>query len=269
MRGRRLTDNTWLKLGSLRARDPRIDSVALALVIFALLFTLFDRYTARSAEPEPLRIAVGLVPPYIDEDGDGTEAGRIRRLFSSVAVGREIEFHVHPFSRHWSAFVGDTRFGAVATVPESLRGLRGSRSEAYIVYQNGIGYSCEEFPNGFPDFSPADLAGLDVAGFAGASVILPGLAKAVESFKSYREPRNQRLQALHFLQRRIDIIIADQNILEHYINIVSVENKDEFEWRDPHELCFDPVFPRTDYSMVFRTDADRRSFDAALAAERF
>src|SRR5947208_16029938 len=63
-----------------------------------------------------LSVVVGLVPPHMNENRTGREADYLGYLFE----GREVGFFVQPFTRHWSSFLNEERFDAVATVPENM-----------------------------------------------------------------------------------------------------------------------------------------------------
>ena len=248
-------------------RQMRLEHYALVAII--LLLTGLALFTAspRSRADRAFHVVVGLVPPYIDERGEGTEAATIRRLLAEQLEEDNVAFHILPFSRHWGAFLDDDRYDAVATVPAGLD-LRGARSEPYVVYQNGVGFRCSLFPDGLRTFDPTDLYGLKVVAFGGAASILPGLAEARPQMSAYAEIRDQKAHSELLLSGRVDIVIADGSILAHYNRIVAEENGAPEGWLQPDELCFCPVFPPTEYALVFRDDDARTKFNRGLGAAR-
>lgn len=252
------------------------EAALLGVAVLALTTLAFLTASPRIAEDRPFRVAAGLIPPYFDEAGAGDEAERIRRvLYASGAVrpDRPIVFHVTPFSRHWGAYLDDARYDAVATVPIGLD-LTGARSAPYAVYQNGLGYACDLFPDDdlrdarfetVEDF--AALAGLRVVAFGGAAAILPALSASAPSFAVYIEINNQKTHSELLLSGRVDVVVADIRILDHYNRAVDAERGAAPGWRRPEEICFAPVFDPTPYGMVFRSDRRRTLFNAGLTAE--
>lgn len=162
------------------------ESIGLVLACIAVGTILYGEAATRADESEKIRIVTGLVPPYMDERGRGREAEIITAVLAEAYRSDQIEFHVQPFTRHWSSFLSDDRYDAVTTVPGGLD-IGGYPSSFYIHYQNGIGYRRAGFPDGLDDFGFAMLAGRRVVAFGGAAQILPGLGKATGEFALYLE----------------------------------------------------------------------------------
>jgi ABC-type amino acid transport substrate-binding protein len=233
---------------------------AMALVglcVFLLPLSLGQTKRPHQDDPDaPIRIVTAVLPPHMNERGEGREAEIIEAALASTLPGQRIEFFVLPFSRHWDGFVSDTRFDAVTTVPATTD-LQGFRSQPYIAYQNGIGYRCDAF-GPTPPSALASLDGRRVVGFAGAEDILPGLAAAVDDFARYTQRRNQFGQVSMLLERQVDAVIADGAILRHYAGRIAGES-------GKARVGFLPLFEATDYHMVFRSERVRDAFDHGLS----
>lgn len=209
-----------------------------------------------AAAAEPIRIAAGQIPPYMDADGRGLEADAIEARLSPEA-SETIEYFVLPFSRHWTSYLQDERFAAVATVPEGMA-LEGFPSQPYITYQNGIGFRCADMPDGA---HLDDLTGRKVVAFSGAASVLDDINRRSGSFLSYVEIANQRVHSERLIDGRADAVVGDRLIFAHY-NAEILAGMTPEERAAVPELCFDAIFPETRYHMVFRSESLRDRFDA-------
>lgn len=242
----------WRRHGSI------IQLLGLFVAIVCAGFILFGIAQSQDGEADTVHIVTGLLPPHMDEKGEGREARIIREAFALAAPEIRVKFHVQPFSRHWSSFVSDNRFDGVTTVPVGMA-LDGNATGIYIHYQNGIGYRRADFPDGFGDFRFDALAGRRVVAFAGAATILDGLNKALGGFALYREERDQKTHSVMLLDRRIDVVVADGAIFFEYTRRL-------LESGTIGDFAFLPVSCATPYRMVFRNARHQQLFDKGLRA---
>lgn len=246
-------------------------TIGLVWVILLALFLMFlsagqSQRQRGSRDPARLLIVTALLPPHMDEGGEGREARIIREVFRAADPAVQVEFFVLPFSRHWASFLSHSRFHAVTTVPTSeqpIVRIEGYESRPYITYRNGIGYRCDQFGGSAGAVTLSALAGHPVAGFAGAAGILPELADAAPSFSSYREWRNQRNQTARLLEGEVDAVIADGAIVRHYVELFQAARR--ADGAPSPATGFSPVFPATTYHMVFRSQEWRDLFDRGLS----
>ncbi|MGX1097788.1 hypothetical protein [Amorphus sp. MBR-141] len=253
-----------------RPAGPPVTILALAIG-GALLFMVAARSSHLSAPADPvpgagvaaptIRVVAGLIPPYMNAEGEGRESVAIRSTLGAQAAAGDVEFFVLPFSRHWTSFLNDDRFDAVATVPDGMS-LEGFHSRPYITYQNGIGYRCADHPG---TFAADDLDGLHIVAFSGASAVLEAIRQRMPAFESYIEIANQRVHSQMLIDGRADAIVADESIFAYYNDEIRAGLAPDAREAVP-ELCFAAIFPQTDYHMVFRSEALRDLFDSGTPA---
>jgi polar amino acid transport system substrate-binding protein len=212
---------------------------------------------------EPIRIVAGEVPPQMDQSGRGREAEIIRAALRQTYGGRQIEFHVVPFTRHWEAFKNDEKYDGVATVPLKLD-LGGFSSGPYIEYQNGIVYRRSDFPQGLGPDPVLTLRGKRVVAFAGAAGILPQVGGGIRNFEYYAEYADQYIHSAMLAQNFVDVVISDRLIFDTYDRKVLGA---QYQKTAP-TLVFDPAFCPTPYRIVFRTDEMRNAFNHGLSVIR-
>lgn len=240
-------------LGQLRLLGECLGLLAISIGVGLILY---EQAKSHAAKPERIRIVTGLVPPYMDERGQGREAEIIVAALSEAFGPEQIEFYVQPFTRHWSSFLSDDRYDAVTTVPSGLK-ISGYVSEVYIRYQNGIGYRRSAFPDGFRDFSYEDLRGRRVVAFGGASQILDGLGANTRAFGFYAEEKDQRIHSQLLIQGVVDAVIADGAILLEYNRRLDADGVLD-------DIVFVPISCATPYRMVFRKADHKAVFDAGI-----
>lgn len=235
---------------------------ALVLLILGVAFVISLGGNARRSERQNdvFRVVVGLTPPNITTSGTGKETDFIREELRRAGVDVDVQFYVVPFGRHWSEFVRDQRFDAVATVPDSLE-MQGFQSEPYISYENGITYLAETFPDGLGDEPMKTLQGYRVVAFPGASSILPKLDEARNGFSMYVERAYQYSHAVMLLTGYADAIVADRAITDFYLQRALERSGKRAEYQ------FEAVFPPTPYRMVFRSETLRDAFNAENFAQ--
>jgi polar amino acid transport system substrate-binding protein len=210
---------------------------------------------------EAIKIVTSLLPPYMDESGEGQEAEIIRAAlaegYREVDRSVTVEFYVQLFSRHWMSFLTDSRYDAVTTVPEAMH-IQGFKSDRYVDYQNGVGYRRSSFPDGFAEFNFDKLARRRVIAFAGAAGIIPGLKAKRDAFSLYLEEPDQRIHSKLLLEGVIDVVLADGKIFSEY-------NRRLTGGHGIPDEGFAAVFCPTHYRMVFRSDEVRAKFDRGLS----
>jgi hypothetical protein len=210
---------------------------------------------------ETVKVVTSLLPPYMNESGEGQEAEIIRTAmaegYREAGSSVTVEFYVQSFPRHWMSFLTDSRYDAVTTVPETVH-LQGFRSDRYVDYQNGIGYRKSSFPDRFAEFDFAKLAGHRVIAFAGAAGIVPGLKEKRDTFSLYLEESDQRIHSKLLLDNVIDVVLADGKIFSEYNHRLT-------GGRGIPDEAFARVFCPTHYRMVFRSNDVRAKFDRGLA----
>jgi polar amino acid transport system substrate-binding protein len=206
-------------------------------------------------------VVVGLVPPHMNEDRTGREAEYLNRLFK----GRDVTFFVQPFTRHWSSFLNDERFDAVATVPESMfsegPGVHVFKSKPYIEYQNGVGFLSKTFPGGF---EPAELGrrtDLRVAAFAGAADIVTELRGKTGKLALYIEVKDQMLQSILLKERKVDVVVEDELIFR------CNNQRLDRQWAAT-SVSFKAFDEKTHYQVAFRRQEDRDAFDRRLESKK-
>jgi polar amino acid transport system substrate-binding protein len=243
--------------------------VAISFVTFASGLATFE---SRQQYTRTIRIAAALLPPHMTEAGEGREADIIRAALKKGGVSEQVEFFVLPFTRHWNAYLRDSRFDALATAPlpmvsgdrtdrrNSVLDFNGFPSQRYVEYENGIVYRMSDFPYGLGNDPLQLLEGRRVVAFAGASAILPGLRQSVPSFSLYVERDDQYEHSSMFRQRGVDAIIADRLIIDEYNRRILGSGYADLT----AELEFDPIYCPTPYRLVFRRDDLRIAFNKGL-----
>jgi len=241
-----------------RPHGARLDLVIGVVTI--LLFIFAARVAAqRSVDASVIHVVTALLPPQMGADGQGREAEIIRRALRAGGIGRQIEFHVVPFTRQWELFRSDSRFDMVTTVPVEIQ-LDGLQSSPYINYQNGIIYKDADFPGGLGDSPFARLNGRRVVTFAGASSILDDVRQLVSNASMYIERANQASHSMMFVNGLVDVVIADELIFANYTNDLLGAGYGAFM----ANVRFDPVFCPTPYHAVFRDESLRNAFEEGL-----
>lgn len=237
-----------------RIGDYLFGIAAGAIFLLALLSGL-----PRLQNDSSIRIVAPLLPPHVDEVGQGADAEIIVAALRAGGITEPVEFHVLPFTRHWHVYKQDTRFHGVATVPASLE-LDGSRSASYTSYQNGIIYR----KGRFQPFETRDnlkaLAGKTVVAFAGAGAILPDVRDLQRTSGAYIERADQMSHTIMFARGVADAVIADELIFGYYARIAATSGIEQHM----NEIVFDPLFCATPYFMYFRQERLREAFDRGL-----
>jgi len=235
--------------------DALLATVALTIFCFAI-FTGLPRLQSDNS----IRFATALLPPQMDENGQGRETDIILAALRAGGIEKTVEFHVMPFTRHWQIFESDNRFDAVTTVPQDIE-LSGLMTRPYIAYQNGIIFRSSTFPDGLGKAPLETLADKRVVAFAGASTILPGVNKLGETATLYLERADQLSHSIMFADRFVDAVIADELIFTHYTRQLLRDDYSNFL----KTSMFAPAFCSTPYRIVFRDHRLRDAFNKGLS----
>ncbi|WP_270729451.1 substrate-binding periplasmic protein [Shimia sp. Alg240-R146] len=210
-----------------------------------------------TAHAETLKIMAADLPPMVNSDGTGREA----EVVSSVMqhCGYDVSFELQPFTRHWASF--DSGEGdAVMTVPTGMP-MAGTQSKTYVSYQNGVSFLAD---SGHNIASLADLNGMKIAAFEGASGILPGLSETVDSFASYREMADQETQSKLLLGKRVDGILGDGMLFAAYMtNLRDAGATSGVDANQP--VQFRAIFEPSNYAMNFRDAEIAAKFDRCFS----
>ncbi|MDX1738970.1 MAG: transporter substrate-binding domain-containing protein, partial [Alphaproteobacteria bacterium] len=143
-------------------------------------------------------------------------------------------------------------------VPQGF-GMDGFVSVPYVKFHNGVSVLSS---SGMQPGSLSDLGGKKVVAFAGADSILPGVADAKSSMKSYTEKSDQLSQSRLLFAGRADAVLGDGLIFAEYNAQLREEAKNKKLPFDPNqEVSFYAIFDPTPYTMVFRSDDIQKDFD--------
>lgn len=239
----------WFRIGLAGALWVVVPAISVLMAAFVL-----------AEHRREFHIAAALLPPLMDERGEGAEANRLREVLEPISeAGAELKLHVLPYSRHWHAFVTDPRYDLVITVPEAMD-LGGSPTEPYIDYVNGIHALDPLAWQGPLDIEAHGEAFLEqnritrIAGFVGAADLIPGLRDLIPALDYYVETGSQYSQAALLLDGKVDAVIGDQKIVAEYVDRIS---RERFRRTSVPKLSFVQILPSTRFKMVFRNSRDR------------
>lgn len=202
-------------------------------------------------------ISVGLLPPHMDEAGEGRDADILRAVIADC-MGERMRLAVAPFTRHWTEYV-DKQRDAVNTVPAGLK-LPGHRSAGYITYQNGAAV----LASAKPVATLADLAGRSAVTFADGTDIL-GLKDV--RFSRLVEQADQEIHANLLFTRRVDVVLADGMIVAEYNRRLRDRKSAQPQIDAEQAVNFTAIFPPTVYHMMFREQALQQRFDQCFARQ--
>jgi len=202
-------------------------------------------------------VSVGLLPPHMDEAGEGRDADILRAVMQDC-MGEQLRLIVAPFTRHWTEYV-DKKRDAVNTVPASLA-LPGFRSVPYIVYQNGA----TVLASAKPVNTRSDLNGRSAVTFADGTEIL-GLKDL--HFSRLVEQSDQEIHSNLLFAKRIDVILADGMIVAEYNRRLRERKAAAAPIDASQPVRFTAVFPPVEYHLVFREEVMQKRFDRCFAKQ--
>ncbi|MGD9829943.1 MAG: substrate-binding periplasmic protein [Hyphomicrobiaceae bacterium] len=238
----------------------RVFAVLLGGAAFAMFVIALVSGFPRLKDGASIRIAAPLLPPQMTLQGEGREAEIILAAFKAAGVGKPVEFHIMPFTRHWQAFLSDQRLDGVTTVPQDIQ-IKGIRSETYIHYQNGIFYRLADFPRGLAGEALTRIAAKRIVAFAGSTSVLPQVREVSDKARLYIERADQLSHSVMLQTGFVDVVIADELIFNFYTRELLGDGFQTYA----RTLAFDPVFCPTPYQMVFRDYELRQAFNAGMA----
>jgi hypothetical protein len=222
---------------------------AVLLLAFALAFAPLAAAPLRGE----VTVAAALLPPHMDEQGEGRGAHIIRAIVQDCA-GERVRFAVFPFPRQWRAYQ-DRHLDAADTVASAVA-LPGFASADYIALQNGA----TVLATAAPVERVADLAGRRAVIFPHGAAIL-GLAGV--HFAQLVERADQLEHSRLLFAKKVDVVVADGLIVAEY-NRRLREATRPLPFDPAQPVRFRAIFPPSAYHMVFRDKSLQQRFDRCL-----
>lgn len=222
----------------------------------ALLFLLV--VGANKAMAETLRVGFGSnKPPYVIEaSANGIEVDIV------VAAARAAGFTVEPIFAPMARLRRMFDRGEINAFATTNHGDNNEAqlSAEYVAYQN---FAVALASRKLEIESIADLGKHSVSSFQRASTLLgPEFSLMAASNPRYREEADQIVRNRLLYSGRVDVIVGDRRIIEHF-------NRDVANQVDTTQaLTWYPLFRPTHYRVGFRNAAWRDRFDAGLAMIR-
>ena len=225
-----------------------------------ILSLCFFGISAPGNGADEIKIAVPTLSGHFDETADGRSAAALRTVFAEC--GLKARFVSHRWGQHWQAFEKDKSFDAVAIVWDTA-GVSGFASNDFIHQKNGIVFMTDR---GFDIKTAADLKGLKILGFGGATQMFPELAEILPELENYWEapPGFAATQAL--VNGSADAFITDGLIFA--IDYMGRIKKTGATYGDSlwPKMTFVGLFDENGDKMHFRRENDRDQFNGCLAA---
>ena len=201
-----------------------------------------------------LKIAIGLsLPPYfIEGKSEGIEFEIIKEALA--VKGHTFKPEYLPFARVTKA-IADKAVDGAATINEGS-GIQTNYTNEHVTYQN---YAITLKEKAFQIASVNDLNGKSIAAFQNAKKYLgPDFAKMADANKAYAEHATQQTQNKLLFSKRVDVVVGDKNIFNHFTKEIAKEVN------TTQELVFHPIFPATPYKMGFTDAQIRDDFNEGL-----
>ncbi|KKO47295.1 amino acid ABC transporter/signal transduction system protein [Arsukibacterium ikkense] len=199
----------------------------------------------------PLTVLVGQQkPPYINTANiSGYEVELLAEVVSRMGFEPVFVFVPNARIKHLLE-QGEGDIASLQPVSTDETGL--FYSNPYIRYQN-IAVSLAK--NELVISHSSDLGRYSVLAFQNARLVLgPDYTDMAQISGEYRETVDQQAQLKMLLQQRVQVVVMDRNIFNHYR--LQADNADGF--------AIHPLFNTTLYRAAFRDAAVQRSFDRAL-----
>lgn len=215
------------------------------------LFILLLLIASTAAMAGPLTVLVGQhKPPYINTANiSGYEVELLTEVVSRM--GYEPVFIFVPNARIKPLL--DQGEGDIASLqPVSAYDPGLFYSNPYIRYQNiAVSLADDELVIGHS----SDLARYSVLAFQNARTVLgPDYTDMARISTEYRETVDQQAQLKMLLSRRVQVVVMDRNIFNHY----------HLQQDSADQLAVHAIFDTTLYRAAFRDATVQRAFDRAL-----
>lgn len=195
------------------------------------------------------------MPPYVIEaSASGIEVDIVRA--AGKAAGLAVTPHFFPMGR-LTRMLETGEIDAIATTNLNDK-TTPHQSAEYVEFRN---YAVALASRKLEVKAIADLGKYSVSAFQRADVLLgPEFEAMARANPRYREEADQIVRNRLLFTGRIDLIVGDRRIIEHFNRAI----RDKLDTSRP--LAWYPLFPPTRYRIGFRDAALRDRFDDGLAA---
>ena len=231
-------------------------------LLILLLLTYSMVFSPNAVGKNKITVAVGLQkPPYvIEKQHSGFEIELIRAVLNEMNY--QAEFVYIPFGRSWR-MLGVSGIDAVMTTTDKVVHDKAKLSDVYIYYQN-VAITLKNTLPHYKISSISELKNYSVAAFQNANKVLgDDFSQAVESMPYYVEIADQQRQLKLLLQKKVDVIIIDENIFNYFIQEMRFQTVGTFNYKSS-DFIIHPVFPRSAYRMAFNDATKTAQFNQAL-----
>ncbi len=199
----------------------------------------------------PLTVLVGQhKPPYINTANiSGYEVELLAEVVTRMGFEPVFVFVPNARIKHLLE-QGEGDIASLQPVSTDETGL--FYSNPYIRYQN-IALSLSK--NELVISHSSDLGRYSVLAFQNARIVLgPDYTDMAKISSQYRETVDQQAQLKMLLQQKVQVVVMDRNIFNHY----------RLQEDNAEHLTIYPLFDSTLYRAAFRDAAMQRAFDKAL-----
>ncbi|NVJ96691.1 MAG: ABC transporter substrate-binding protein [Alphaproteobacteria bacterium] len=228
---------------------------AFSLAVSIILF-------ASDSAMAQVKIAVPVLSGHFDQNAYGRSAGALEAIYARCNL--RPNFVTHRWGQHWQAFEDDASFDAVAIVWDSAE-VSGFASDDFIRQRNGVAFLASKK---LQIKTVADLKGLRVLGFGGATELFPDLAEVLPTLGRYWEAPPGFASRLALVNNDVDVFITDGLIFAiDYIDQVNLNGAHYGDENWP-AMKFVGLFPEIGDKMHFRREADRDTFNRCLHEAR-
>jgi polar amino acid transport system substrate-binding protein len=242
----------------LRGRVGKTAFAALAMALAVGLAAAGGRVRAQETSLQEVHVGMGLPkPPYIMESGAAGLDYDIARQ-ALAAGGYKMVAHMLPPTRALATLRAGQLDGLLS-ITEGIGGP-GYFTDDYIVYQN---VATTLARRNLKLTQIEDLTGYSVAAFQNASMVLGDRYSLVASgHADYRELPTQITQNKLLFMGRVDVVVGDRLIFNHYIDKLEAQ----IDARQP--VTYHRIFPESPRRAVFRDARVRDAFNAGLKTIR-
>lgn len=216
----------------------------------------FDPASAMSADQMRVGFSSDMPPYVIEAKRSGVEVDIVKA--AGKAAGLTVTPLFFPMGR-LTRMLDTSEIDAIATTNLNDK-TTPYQSDEYVEFRN---YAVALASRKLEVKSIADLGKYSVSAFQRAAVLLgPEFEAMARTNQRYREEVEQIVRNRLLFTGRIDLIVGDRRIIEHF-------NRAIRDWLDTSRpLAWYPLFPPTRYRIGFRDAVLRDRFDTGLAAIR-